>query len=65
MLADAPDRGGERLQQQLRPEELLGVAGEPVDGRVLVATVEVAQEVAPVAPVEGEQSRGLARAQPW
>ena len=60
VLADPGDAGRERLGQQQVVEELPAVVAEPVDRGALVAAVEGAQEVAPVASVEGEQRRCLA-----
>ena len=59
MLAHPPHPGRERLQQQQLAEQLPGVRTHPIDGCPLVAPVEVAQEVAAVAPVEGQQGRRL------
>ena len=58
------DRLGEALQQQQVAEQLPGVDPQPLDRGVLVAAVEGAEEVAPVAAVEREQRRSLARGRP-
>ena len=59
MLAHPADAGGERLGQQQVAEHLGGVGVELVDRGLVVAAVEVAQEVAAVAPVERQQRRRL------
>ncbi len=59
VLAHPADAGGERLGQQQVAEHLGGVGVELVDRRPVVAPVEVAEEVAAVAPVERQQRRGL------
>ena len=59
MLAHPADAGRERLGQQQVAEHLGGVGLELVDRRLVEAAVEVAQEVAAVAPVERQQRRGL------
>ena len=61
MLAHAPQTGREALGDDQLGEQLRGVGVELLDRRVLVATVEVAQEVAAVAAVEGKQVRCLAQ----
>ena len=55
VLPHAPDGGGERLGQQQVVGQLDAVLGELGDGGVLVAAVEVAQEVAAVLAVHGEE----------
>src|SRR5437763_15378676 len=45
----------ERLQEEQVAEQLPRVSANAVDRGPLVAAVEVAKEVAPVAPVEGEE----------
>ena len=54
VLPHPPQPRREGLQEQVRTQQLLGVTRQAVDGRVLVTTVEVAEEVAPVAAVEGQ-----------
>ena len=52
VLADPPDRRGERLREDQRAHQLGGVLVELLDRCALVATVEVAEEVAAILPVE-------------
>ena len=56
---DPGDARRERLGQQQVVEQLPPVVPQPGRRRPLVAAVEGAEEVAPVAAVEGEQRRGL------
>src|SRR3712207_3914665 len=58
-LADAAYDRGERLREDVVAEQFPRGALEPVGGRSLVSAVEVAEEVAAVAPVEGEQGGRL------
>src|SRR5439155_1050301 len=60
VLAYAADAGRERLAQDQVGEHLPRVGPEAVGRGPLVAAVEVAQEVATVAPVEYQQGRRLA-----
>ena len=55
VLPHAPHRRGERLHEEVVGGELDGVGPQLLDRRALVAPVEVAQEVAPVLAVHGEQ----------
>ena len=57
VLAHAADRGRKRLGDDEVAEHLDRVDVELLDRRVLVAAVEVAEEVATVATVHGEQPR--------
>ncbi len=56
---DPCDPGRERLGQQEMVEQVPPVVAQPVHRGAVVAAVEGAQEVAPVAPVEGQQRRRL------
>ena len=56
---DPGDAGRERLGQQQVVEEVPAVVAQAGHRGALVAAVEGAQEVAPVAAVEGQQRRGL------
>ena len=59
VLADAAHPARERLRDDQLGEQLPRVGVDPLDGSSLVAAVEVTEEVAPVAPVEGQQRRRL------
>src|SRR5215831_6854329 len=61
VLADASDGGGEALGEDQLAEELGGILVDLLDGGTLVPAVEKAEEVAPVAPVEREQSGRLSQ----
>ena len=61
VLAHPADGGRERLREDEVAEHLDGVRFELVDGGALVAAVEVAEEVAAVAAVGGEQRGRLAQ----
>ena len=61
VLAHPADPGRERLGQDQVAEQLPRVVAQPLDRGALVAAVEVAQEVAPVLAVEGQQAGRLAQ----
>ena len=60
MLTHATDAGRERLGEQHVAEQFPSIGAQLVCGCVLVAAVEVAEEVASVSAVEREQGRRLA-----
>ena len=55
VLAHAANAGGEALGDDELGQQFAGVLLDLVDGRVLVASVEVAEEVGAIAPVELQQ----------
>ena len=61
VLPDPADPGGEALREDDVAEQLSSLLGDLVDRSVLVATIEVAEEVGAVAAVELEQAWCLGR----